>query len=112
MLELAVAAAFKAWLVAPTHRPRVSRPWPIAIHATDRAGHPIRARLTMRFLIAGVPVGKVDGGKVWRFCGTWREPKGEEIEFPAESRGHRLTFQAVVTRRGRTVELDYWVKPR
>jgi hypothetical protein len=108
----ALALAFKAALIAPTHRPRVNRPWPIAIHAVDGRGRGVCARLTMRLLVAGVPVGKVDDGKVWRFCGTWREPEGEEIEFPPESRGHRLTFQALVTRRGRTVKLNYWVEPR
>jgi hypothetical protein len=112
MLELALAAAFKASLVAPTHRPRVNRPWPITIRATDRAGDPIRARLTMRFLFAGIPVGKVDNGRVYSFTGVWREPKGEEISFPAQSRGQRLTFQALVTARGKTIKLNYWVQPR
>jgi hypothetical protein len=113
MLEAAaLALAFKATLVAPTHRPRVNRPWPIAIHARDLHGHPIRARVTMRFLFSGVPVGKVDNGRVYTFVGTWRERKGEEIEFPSASRGQRLTFQAVVTARGRTIKLNYWVEPR
>jgi hypothetical protein len=112
MLELALAAAFKASLVAPTHRPRVNRPWPITIRATDPAGRPIRARLTMRFLFAGVPVGKVDNGRVYTFTGVWREPKGEEITFPAQSRGQRLTFQALVTARRKTIKLNYWVQPR
>ena len=112
MLELALAAAFKASLAAPTHRPRVNRPWPITIRATDLAGHPIRARLTMRFLIAGIPVGKVDNGRVYTFTGVWREKKGEEIKFPATSRGQRLTFQALVTARRHTIKLNYWVKPR
>ncbi len=114
MLELLVALAlpFKATLHAPTHTPRVNRPWPIWVHVTDRSGRPIRARLTMRFLLAGVPVGKVDNGRVYTFTGTWRERKGEEITFPAEGRGHRLTFQALVTARGRTAKLNYWVQPR
>jgi hypothetical protein len=112
VLELAVAAAFKAWLVAPTHRPRVNRPWPIAVHATDRAGRPIRARLTMRFLFGGIPVGKVDNGRTYTFVGVWREPKGKEIEFPAQSRHQRLTFQALVTARRKTIKLNYWVQPR
>src|ERR687887_2701838 len=112
MLELALAAAFKATLSAPTHRPRVNRPWPITIRATDLAGHPIRARLTMRFLYNGIAVGKVDNGRVYTFVGAWREKKGEEITFPPEGRGHRLTFQAVVTARRRTVRLNYWVQPR
>ena len=114
MLELLVALAlpFSATLHAPTHTPRVNKPWPISIRVTDRAGLPIRARLTMRFLYAEVPVGKVDNGRVYTFTGTWREKKGEEITFPAEGRGQRLTFQALVTARGRTVKLNYWVRPR
>jgi hypothetical protein len=113
MLELAaLALAFKATLTAPTHRPRVNRPWPVTIRATDLQGHPIRARLTMRFLFSGVPVGKVDNGRTYTFRGSWHEPKGQEIKFPASSRGQRLTFQALVTARGQTVKLSYWVGPR
>jgi hypothetical protein len=114
VLELVVALtlSFKATLHAPTHTPRVNAPWPIWIRVIDRAGHPIRARLTMRFLLGGVPVGKVDNGKVYTFVGTWREKKGAEITFPAASRGQRLTFQALVTARRRTVKLNYWVRAR
>jgi hypothetical protein len=112
MLEVALALAFKATISAPTHRPHVNRPWPIAIHATDRAGRPVRARLTMRFLYGSIPVGKVDNGRVYTFTGTWREKRGQEIKFPATSRGTRLTFQALVTSHGKTVKLNYWVKPR
>ena len=112
MLELALAAAFKASLVAPTHRPRINRPWPVAVHATDPAGHPIRARVTMRLLFAGIPVGKVDNGRVYTFTGVWREKRGQEITFPPASRGRRLTFEALVTARGQTIKLDYWVQPR
>src|ERR671930_2469475 len=110
-LLVALSAPFKATLHAPTHTPRVNRPWVITIRATDLKGNPIRARLTMRFLFGGIPVGKVDNGRVYTFVGTWREKKGEEITFPAEGRGHRLTFQALVTARGRTAKLNYWVRP-
>jgi hypothetical protein len=109
---VALALTFKATLIAPTHRPRVERPWPITIRATDLQGHPIRARLTMRFLHGSVPVGKVDNGRVYTFVGSWREPKGKEIKFPALARGQRLTFQALVTARRRTIKLNYWVIPR
>jgi len=112
MLELALAAAFKATLSAPTHRPHVNRPWPITIHAADLGGHPIRARLTMRLLYNGIAVGKVDNGRVYTFVGSWREKKGEEIEYPSASRGQTLTFQALVTARGGTIKLSYWVRPR
>ncbi len=111
-LELLVAALtpFKATLHAPTHTPRVNTPWVITIRATDLHGKPIRARLTMRFLFAGVPVGKVDNGRTYTFTGTWREKKGNEIEFPASARGQPLTFQALVTARRQTIKLNYWVK--
>jgi hypothetical protein len=113
MLEAAaLALAFKATLIAPTHRPRVSTPWPITIHARDLRGRPIRARLTMRFLISGVPVGKVDNGRVYTFVGTWREKKGQEIKFPSAARGQYLTFEALVTARRHTIKIDYWVQAR
>jgi hypothetical protein len=111
-LLVAVSAPFKATLHAPTHTPRTNTPWVISIRATDPEGRPIRARVTMRFLFAGVPVGKVDNGRVYTFTGTWREKKGREIEFPATSRGQRLTFQALVTARRHTIKLNYWVQPR
>ena len=111
-LLVALMLPFTATLHAPTHRPRVNKPWPIFIRVIDRSGHPMRARLTMRFLFAGVPVGKVDNGRVYTFTGTWREPRGQEITFPAQGRGQRLTFQALVTVRGHTVKLNYWVQPR
>src|SRR5919201_440288 len=111
-LLLGFSAPFKATLHAPTHTPRVNRPWVVSIRATDLHGRPIRARLTMRFLFAGVPVGKVDNGRVYTFVGRWREKKGEEIKFPRTSRGHRLTFQALVTARRHTLRLNYWVRPR
>ncbi len=110
-LILALATPFRATLHAPTHTPPVNSPWVITIRAVDRQSHPIRARLTMRFLFAGIPVGKVDNGRVYSFVGTWREKKGQEIKFPQASRGQRLTFQALVTARGHTIKLNYWVQP-
>ena len=111
-LLVALSVPFKATLHAPTHMPRVKTPWVITIRAADLSGRPIRARLTMRFLFGGVPVGKVDNGRVYTFVGSWREKKGHEIEFPVSARGQRLTFQALVTSRSHTIKLNYWVKPR
>jgi hypothetical protein len=111
-LLIAFSPPFKAMLHAPTHTPRINTPWVVSIRATDLHGRPIRARVTMRFLFAGVPVGKVDNGRVYTFVGTWRERKGQEIKFPAAARGQRLTFQALVTARRHTIKLNYWVRPR
>jgi hypothetical protein len=104
--------AFRAVLLAPTHTPRAGRPWIYAIHVTDRRGRPIRARVRMRVLFAGVPAGQVDNGKTFAFLGTWREPRTAPVIWPARSRGHPLTFEALVSARGRTKRLDYTIRVR
>ena len=91
-------------IAAPTQKPRANAKWPVTIRVTDGQGKPLRATLTMRILFAGQPVGTVDNGKVWRFVGTWREPKGQEITWPASARGQPLAFQAIVHAAGRTVK--------
>ena len=100
---------FRAVLHAPTHIPKAGKPWLYSVRVTDLQGRPIRARITMRVLFGGVPVGKVDSGKTFTFVGTWREPKGSPVIWPARSRGHPLTFEAIVTARGATKRLDYTV---
>ena len=61
----------------------------------------------MQVLFGGIPVGKVDGGKTFSFVGTWREPKRAPLTWPARSRGHPLTFEAIVTAHGASTRLDY-----
>jgi hypothetical protein len=100
-------APFRAVLHAPTHTPKAGKPWLYSVRVTDLQGRPIRARITMRVLFGGVPVGKVDAGKTFSFVGTWREPKRSPLIWPARSRGHPLTFEAIVTARGATKRLDY-----
>jgi hypothetical protein len=63
----------------------------------------------MRVLLGGIPVGKVDAGKTFTFVGTWREPRNSPLIWPAQSRGHPLTFEALVTARGQTKRLDYTI---
>jgi hypothetical protein len=103
------AASFRAVLHAPTHTPKAGKPWLYSVRVTDSQGRPIRARITMRVLLGGIPVGKVDSGKTFSFVGTWREPKDSPLIWPARSRGHPLTFEAVVTARGKTKHLDYTI---
>ena len=100
---------FHAVLHAPTHTPKAGKPWLYSVRVTDPGGRPIRARITMRVLFGGIPVGKVDSGKTFSFVGTWREPKDSPLIWPARSRGRPLTFEAVVTARGATKRLDYTV---
>ena len=101
------AASFRAVLHAPTHTPKAGKPWLYSVRVTDPGGRPIRARITMRVLFGGIPVGKVDSGKTFSFVGTWREPKNSPLIWPARSRGRPLTFEAIVTARGATKRLDY-----
>jgi hypothetical protein len=101
--------SFRAVLHAPTHAPKAGKPWLYSVRVTDPQGRPIRARITMRVLFGGIPVGKVDSGKTFSFVGTWREPKDSPLIWPARSRGHPLTFEAVVTARGTTKRLDYTI---
>jgi hypothetical protein len=100
---------FRAVLHAPTHRPRAGKPWLYSVRVTDPQGRPIRARIRMQVLFGGVRVGKVDDGKTFTFVGTWREPKKEPLIWPARSRGHPLTFEAIVTARGASKRLEYTV---
>ena len=103
---------FRAVLHAPTHHPRVGKPWLYSVRVTDLHGRPIRARIRMQVLFGGVAVGKVDGGKTFTFTGTWREPKRAPLIWPARSRGRTLTFEAIVTARGASNRLDYQVTVR
>jgi hypothetical protein len=102
-------SAFRAVLHAPTHTPKAGKPWLYSVRVTDPQGRPIRARITMRVLLGGIPVGKVDAGKTFSFVGTWREPKDSPLIWPARSRGRPLTFEALVSARGQTKRLDYTV---
>ena len=104
-----VSFPFRAVLHAPTHTPKAGKPWLYSVRVTDPQGRPIRARITMRVLFGGIPVGKVDAGKTFSFVGTWREPKDSPLIWPARSRGHPLTFEAIVSARGATKRLDYTI---
>jgi hypothetical protein len=86
---------------AATLTPKAGAPWPVTIRVVS-SGLPPVAKLTMRILLGGIPVGKVDNGKVWTFRGSWHEPKGQEITWPAAARGQKFVFQAKVTVRGHT----------
>jgi hypothetical protein len=107
-----VRVPFRAVLHAPTHTPKAGKPWLYSVRVTDPQGWPIRARITMRVLFGGIPVGKVDAGKTFSFVGTWREPNDSPVIWPARSRGRPLTFEAIVTARGQAKRLDYTVNVR
>jgi hypothetical protein len=90
-------------LEAPTHRPEVGAPWPIAIRARDAAGRPLRAEVRYRFLLGGQVVARRSH---YRFRGVFRDT----LRWPARSLGVPLTFRAVVETPLGTRRLDYDVR--
>jgi hypothetical protein len=102
----------KVTIAAATHRPKANAPWPVTIRVRDAHDEPLRAKLTMRVLLGSFEVGKVEDGRVYTIHGVWREPKGQEITWPAASRGQPLTFQAVVKALGRTVRASWAIRVR
>jgi hypothetical protein len=110
--KVAFRPAVNVSVVAPTHHPKVNKPWPVTVRVTDSAGKPLPARLTMRILFGGTAVGKVDDGKVYRFVGSWRETKANEITWPPASRGEPLQFEAIVTARGTKVKRTWSIVVR
>jgi len=106
------AGGVRVAIIAPTHTPKVNANWPVAVKVSDAGGRPLAATLTMRVLFAGAPVGKVDNGRVYRFVGSWQEKPGQDITWPAQSRGQPLTFEAVVRAKGETVKRTWWIQSK
>src|SRR5207253_950195 len=110
MKLLASIAAAGAMAVTPVHvtitaahTVKANAKWPVTIRVTNAAGKPLSGTLTNRILLGSLMVGKVDKGRVWHFVGTWREPKGQEITWPASARGQTFNFETIVRAGGRTV---------
>jgi hypothetical protein len=110
----APTVAFRASLSAPTHRPRVGPRWWYVVRAADSRGRPLRARLTVQVLD---PLGTAHTAEVgtttrkllnFPFTGRYRD----FAEWPAASRGYRLTLRVVVKAGGSSRTLTYWVRPR
>ncbi len=102
-------APFTAVFSATTHRPRAATLWHYAIRVSDPAGKPIQARV--RFLVAfagpsGPPPRQLGGAHTVHggFRATFRWPRA--------TRGQPLVFQAIVTARGTTRRLAYWIRVR
>ncbi len=118
MLELAaalaLAAAPKMTLSAPTHTPRVGARWAYAVRVTDARGKLLRARLTVQVVDPFGGTHPVELGNTKRkivdhpFTGVFRD----FTLWPPESRGFSLVFRVVVTAAGVTRRLDYSVRPR
>jgi len=114
----ASAANFVATLKAPNHTPKAgAKDWRITVTARTRAGTPLRATATYKFLFNGQVVstqypapGHSKGGKrPYHFRGKYRDT----ILWPARAAGYPLTFRVVVsTKRRGTINLDWKVRVR
>jgi hypothetical protein len=108
----AKATQLEVTISAPTHHPKPNAKWPVTIRAVNGYGQDVHATLTMRILLNGSPVGKVDNGRVYRFFGTWREKPGQEITWPKAARGQPLAFEAIVKGQHATVKKTWAITVR
>lgn len=113
-LTLAVpasAASVTAKLTAPSPRATVGEPWRYTVTVRS-GGKPVAARMRLQILLGRTVVGCWKGGTLAQCLdgslGDWIAFRGKRtgvVRWPAESVGVSLTFQALVTSRGRTLRL-------
>jgi hypothetical protein len=108
------AAPFRIALSAPTHMPPAGKAkWWYVVRATA-SGRPVRGKLTVEVVDPlGTPhVAEVGTSarklKDYPFSGRYRD----FAQWPPASRDYRLTFRVIVTVRGASRKVDYWVRPR
>src|SRR5213592_1200225 len=109
-----VPARFRVSLSAPTHTPRAgTAKWWYVVRATT-TGRPLRGRLTVAVID---PLGTAHLAQVgttsrklrdYPFSGRYRD----FAQWPAASRGYRLTFRVSVRALGSSRIVNYWVRPR
>ena len=110
-----VPAPFRLSLSAPSHTPRAGTArWWYVVRAATLAGRPLRGRLTVAVVD---PLGTAHLAEVgttkrklhdYPFFGRYRD----FAQWPAASRGYRLTFRVTVRALGRSRTVNYWVRPR
>jgi hypothetical protein len=92
--------AVHATLSAPTHAPKVNKPWHYVVRVTN-AGKPVAAIVHLQALFQGVAVGQIGRHAVKN--GVW----SETIEWPPASVNQPLVFQVLATALGQTVTINY-----
>jgi len=92
--------AVHATLTAPTHTPKVNKPWHYVVRVTN-AGKPVAAVVHLQALFQGVAVGQIGRHAVKN--GVW----SETIEWPPASVNQPLVFQVLATALGQTVTVNY-----
>jgi len=111
---LVAAAPFKVTLTAPTHTPKATARWVYSVRATDAKGRLVKGQITVQIVDPFGGAHPVQFGRTTRnivnfpFRGTFRD----FVQWPAESRGFKLTFRVTVKSGGKAVRTNYWIKPR
>jgi len=104
----AAAPRFKATVTGSTHRPVARSQWRFFVRVTDLRGRLIRARIELQVVfrgLSGPPLADLGTYTIFgRWTGTYRWPRA--------ARGESLAFQAIVTARGVTRTLSYWIRVR
>ncbi len=85
-----------------THQPKVEAPWPISFKVT-RAGAPAAAAVTYEYMFGGQVVAR-------RSHYTFKGHFADIFKWPSSAVGYPLTFRAVITSGGVTIDLDYPVQ--
>lgn len=96
------ARGVTATLHASTHTPKVNRPWPLHFTVT-RGGALAKATVQYEYLFGGQVVARRSH---YTFTGHF----SDVFQWPATAVGYPLTFRAVITSEGATINLDYPVR--
>ena len=98
----ASSGAVTATMHASTHHPHVNKHWPIAFAVTS-SGKPAKAEVAYEYLFGGQVVAHRSH---YRFTGSFHDI----FTWPPSAVGYPLTFRAVITAGGVTLNLDYAVQ--
>lgn len=91
-----------ATMHASTHHPRVNLLWPVSFTVTTN-GKPAEAKVRYEYLFASAVVAHRSN---YTFTGSFHDT----FDWPASAVGYPLTFRAVITADGATLNLDYSVQ--
>lgn len=102
LLVSGTAGGVTATLHASTHTPKVNRPWPLHFTVT-RGGALVKAVVEYEYLFGGQVVAHRSH---YIFTGHF----SDVFRWPSTAVGYPLTFRAVITSKGATINLDYPVR--
>lgn len=110
----ATAGPVKATLEAATHSPKINLKWRYTVKVSDRRGRLLRGKITVQIVdpLGTAHPAQYDNTKKditnRPFPGVFRD----YLEFPADSRGYKLTVRAIAKTSKGQVTITYPVTPR